>query len=138
MPLVIAGADEPVLSERQRRARRINPQYAEGALVRVTGARNQAEAEMLAGLLLGEGIPSLVRRRAGFDVPDFMASGPRDLLVPQSALEAAREMLLVGVERPALQRMASRASPRRRLAAFALLAIALLTVVLFMATHVWD
>ena len=136
MPLVIGGAAEIALSERQRRARKIKPQYAQGALVRVAGARNQAEAELIAGLLLGEGIPSLLRRRPGFDVPDFMASGPRDVLVPQSALEAAREMLRpVGGRPPApTPRVGSSISWPTRLVAVALLAIVLLTIVLFMRT----
>ena len=36
---------------------------------------------MIQGLLLEEGIPSLARRSGGFDVPDFLAAGPRDILV---------------------------------------------------------
>ena len=44
-------------------------------------------------MLLEEGVPSLVRRSGGFDVPDFLASGPRDILVPQSGAEAARDIL---------------------------------------------
>ena len=67
--------------------------YAEGPLVRIAAARNQPEAELLQGLLLEEGIPSMVRRSGGFDVPDFLASGPRDILVPSSGAEAAREIL---------------------------------------------
>ncbi|HWF72312.1 MAG TPA: hypothetical protein VG186_03145 [Solirubrobacteraceae bacterium] len=95
-PLVHRGAEalsEP-LTARQERARKIKPQLAEGELVYVAGARNQAEAEFIQGLLLEEGIPSLVRRTAGFDVPDFLAGGPRDILVPQSGETAAREVLL--------------------------------------------
>jgi len=61
--------------------------------VRVATARNQAEAEMIESLLLEEGIPSLVRRSGGFDVPDFLASGPRDLLVPAAGAGLARELL---------------------------------------------
>ncbi|HET8951033.1 MAG TPA: hypothetical protein VFN44_11000, partial [Solirubrobacteraceae bacterium] len=80
-------------SERRDRARKIRPQYAEGPLVKVVGARNQAEAELLQGMLLEEGVPSLMRRSGGFDVPDFLASGPRDILVPSSGAEAAREIL---------------------------------------------
>jgi hypothetical protein len=82
------------ISERQRVARKIKPQLAEGALVRVAGARNQAEAEFIQGLLLEEGVPSVLRRSAGFDVPDFLAAGPRDVLVPQSGVSTAREVLL--------------------------------------------
>jgi uncharacterized protein YbaR (Trm112 family) len=96
MPLVYAGrtgVDEPV-SERQERARKIKPQYAEGDPVRVAWARNQAEAELMAGMLLEEGIPSLLKRARGFDVPDFLAAGPRDVLVPVSGAEAAREVLM--------------------------------------------
>jgi hypothetical protein len=81
------------------RARKVRPQYAEGPLVRVARARHQAEAEMIEGMLLEEGIPALVRRSGGFDVPDFLASGPRDILVPASGAEAARETL--GVTGPA-------------------------------------
>jgi hypothetical protein len=81
------------LSESRERARKIRPQYSEGPLVRVATARNQAEAELLEGLLLEEGIPSLVRRTGGFDVPDFLASGPRELLVPAAGAELARELL---------------------------------------------
>jgi Putative prokaryotic signal transducing protein len=95
MPLVQPGGeplDEP-LSEAHGRARKIDPRYTEGPLVRVAGGRNQAEAELIQGLLLEEGIPSMLRRSAGFDVPDFLAAGPRDVLVPESGSEAARELL---------------------------------------------
>jgi hypothetical protein len=81
-------------SARHERARKIKPQLSEGELVRVAGAHNQAEAEFIQGLLLEEGVPSLVRRSAGFDVPDFLAAGPRDVLVPQSGVATAREVLL--------------------------------------------
>lgn len=73
---------------------RINPEYTQGDLIRVAGGRNQAEAELIQNLLLEEGIPSIVRRTAGFDVPDYLAGGPRDVLVAESAVGAAREMLL--------------------------------------------
>ena len=78
----------------RERARKVRAEFAEGPLVRVAGGRHQAEAEFVSGLLLEEGIPSLIRRSAGFDVPDFLAAGPRDILVPQSGAEAAREVLL--------------------------------------------
>jgi hypothetical protein len=72
----------------------VKPQLAEGELVKVAGARNQAEAEFIQGLLLEEGVPSMLRRSAGFDVPDFLAAGPRDVLVPVSGAPTAREVLL--------------------------------------------
>jgi hypothetical protein len=87
------GSQDEV-SERRRRARKIKPQLAEGRLVRIAGARNQAEAEFLQSLLLEEGVPSILRRSAGFDVPDFLAAGPRDVLVPESGAATAREVLL--------------------------------------------
>jgi len=88
------SAFESGVSERHRVARKIKPQLAEGALVRVAGARNQAEGEFIQSMLLEEGVPSVLRRSAGFDVPDFLAAGPRDVLVPASGVATAREVLL--------------------------------------------
>jgi hypothetical protein len=86
-----AGA---TVSERHERARKIKPQLAEGEPVKVAWASNQSEGEFIQGLLLEEGVPSMLRRSAGFDVPDFLAAGPRDVLVPMSGADAAREILL--------------------------------------------
>src|SRR3712207_600699 len=93
MPLVLAGATAPPLTERRERARKVLPQYGEGSLVKVGWARNQAEAELISGLLLEEGIPSVAKRSIGFDVPDFLAAGPRDILVAASGADAARAVL---------------------------------------------
>ncbi len=93
VPLVVGSAEERVTA-RHERARKVKPQLSEGRLVRVAGARNQAEAEFIQGLLLEEGVPSMLKRSAGFDVPDFLAAGPRDVLVPESGVGAAREVLL--------------------------------------------
>ena len=68
--------------------------------MRVAGGRNQAEAELIQDLLLEEGMPSMLRRTAGFDVPDFLAAGPRDVLVPEAGAEAARDVLLEAGSRP--------------------------------------
>jgi hypothetical protein len=38
----------------------------------------------------------MLRRSAGFDVPDFLAAGPRDVLVPETAVATARQVLLEG------------------------------------------
>lgn len=101
MPLVYAGAGEQrPITKTQERARKIDPRFTRGELVRVATAQNQAEAEMLQGLLLQEGIPSLTKRSGGFDVADFLAAGPRDVLVNQSAEEAARELLTGRAEPP--------------------------------------
>src|ERR1700754_1025177 len=94
LPLVHAeGYAGPPKSELAIRARKVRPGYAEGPLVRVAAARHQAEAEMIQGLLLEEGIPSVARRSGGFDVPDFLAAGPRDIPRASPAVEAAREIL---------------------------------------------
>ncbi len=93
MPLVHVPGAESQASARQRKARKIKPQYAEGQLVKVARAESQPEAEFIEALLLEEGIPSMLRRSGGFDVPDFLAAGPRDVLVPESGAEAAREAL---------------------------------------------
>jgi hypothetical protein len=100
LPLVLPPQAQPPLTAAQERARKVRPSYAEGPLVRVAAVRNQAEAELLQGLLLEEGIPSLVRRSGGFDVPDFLAAGPRDVLVPQSGEPAARDLLRTTAPRP--------------------------------------
>ncbi|MDQ6835143.1 MAG: DUF2007 domain-containing protein [Actinomycetota bacterium] len=96
LPLVPEPSGQPAVptSERHRRARKVKPQLGEGQLVRVAWARNQAEAEFIQGLLLEEGVPSMLRRTAGFDVPDYLAGGPRDILVSVSGLPTAREVLM--------------------------------------------
>jgi hypothetical protein len=137
MPLVRTGGAAAVLSERQERARKIKPQYTEGELVRVAGASNQAEAEFIQGMLLEEGVPSLVRRAAGFDVPDFMAGGPREVLVAASGALTAREVL-VGAEIIGDGPSSAGGTAPARLLAGLLLAVAIVAVILFMATHVWD
>jgi hypothetical protein len=73
---------------------RVNPEYAHGELVSVATAMNQAEAEFIQNLLLEEGVPSLVQRTGGADIPDFLAAGPRVIRVPQSGEAAARQILL--------------------------------------------
>ncbi len=93
MPLVHGEGSEGDPSPRRRRARKIKPQYTEGQLVKVARASNQPEAELIETMLLEEGIPSMQRRSGGFDVPDFLAAGPRDILVPESGAQAAREAL---------------------------------------------
>lgn len=84
---------EPPRSAAHEKARKINPAYTEGDLVRVAGGRNQAEAEFIQGMLLEAGVPSILRRSMGFDVPDFLAAGPRDVLVPSSGADVASQVL---------------------------------------------
>jgi hypothetical protein len=113
MPLVRQGGEplEAPLSEAHGRARKIDPLFTEGELVRVAGGRNQAEAEFIQGLLLEWGVPSVLRRTAGFDVPDYLAAGPRDVLVPEAGAEAARELLLQADLAPRTAAGAGRPNP---------------------------
>lgn len=64
-----------------------------GPLVKVGFGRTSAEAEMLQGLLMGEGIPSVLKRSRGFDNPDFLASGPHDVYVVSDLAAKARSVL---------------------------------------------
>jgi hypothetical protein len=64
-----------------------------GDLVKVAFARNQVEGEMLQGLLTEAGIPSILKRSMGFDNPDFLPSGPRDVMVNAGAADRARQVL---------------------------------------------
>ena len=94
MPLVYSGRKgEGPITETHERARKVRPQFSRGEPVKVGFARNQAEAEMIQGMLLEEGIPSMLKRTRGFDVPDYLAGGPRDILVPETGAEEARRVL---------------------------------------------
>jgi hypothetical protein len=130
MPLVHApevAAAAPPPTAAQERARKVQARYADGPLVRVAAARHQAEGEFLQGLLLEEGIPSMLRRSGGFDVPDFLASGPRDIVVPQSGALAAREALGTTLPRAAAAAPSGLSRPwvRPLAAALAVLVIAI-------------
>lgn len=120
MPLVREGgpALEPEPSEARMRARKIQPELTRGPLVRVAHARNQAEAELIQNMLLEEGVPSILRRSAGFDVPDFLAAGPRDVLVPASGADIAR-MTLTEADIEAVPSIVPGAPSRRHVARLA-------------------
>jgi hypothetical protein len=90
------GTEADPVDELTARARKIQPRNARGEPVRVAVGLNLAEAELMQNILLEEGIPSMLRRSGGFDVPDFLAAGPRDVLVPASGAAAARELLNLG------------------------------------------
>jgi Putative prokaryotic signal transducing protein len=62
-------------------------------IVKVAWAQHLPEAELLQSFLRDEGIPSMARRAGGADVPDFLAAGPREILVAESEAERAREVL---------------------------------------------
>jgi hypothetical protein len=61
--------------------------------VKVAVAPNETSALLMDGVLKDSGVPSLIQRAPGFDVPDFLSAGPRDVLVPDSLLEEARQVL---------------------------------------------
>jgi hypothetical protein len=144
LPLVLDAPELPDrVSERHEWARKIKPQLAEGELVKVAWARNQTEGEFIQGLLLEEGVPSLLRRSAGFDVPDFLAAGPRDVLVPSSGYATAREVLLEaeliqsGPERaPGPQRAPASARMPVRMIAGLLVAVTLASVLVWLVFEV--
>jgi hypothetical protein len=61
--------------------------------VKVAVAPNETSALMMEGVLEDAGIPSLTQRARGFDAPDFLSAGPRDVLVPDSLLGEAKQIL---------------------------------------------
>lgn len=64
-----------------------------GELVRLTSASSGPEAEMITGLLQNAGIRALIQRTAAFDVPDFLAGGPRELFVRAEDHARAAELV---------------------------------------------
>ena len=82
----------------------------------MAAAANLAEAEFIQSLLLEEGVPSLLRRSAGSDVPDLLAAGRRDVVVPASGAAVAREVLLEADVIVPGQAQGYRAEPRRLMA----------------------
>jgi hypothetical protein len=60
--------------------------------VRVAVAANQAETELLQGVLHDAGIPSTWRRTGG-DLPELLAAGYREIYVPADAADEAQALL---------------------------------------------
>ena len=54
---------------------------------------DESSTLLMEGLLKDADIPSLIQRGPGFDAPDFLSAGPRDLLVPASLLGEAKQVL---------------------------------------------
>jgi hypothetical protein len=61
--------------------------------VRAAWARHQPEAELMAALLAQLEIPVYIRRGPGVDVPDMLAGGGRELMVPADRVLEARALL---------------------------------------------
>ena len=132
-------ADEvppPTVSAGQESTPRSKAPERLGELVRVALARNQAEAEFIQGLLREEQIPSILRRTAGFDVPDFLSAGPRDILVARSRELDAREVLLQAEVISDEPSPASAAPSPGRLLAGILIALALGALVVWLVSLV--
>jgi hypothetical protein len=106
--------------------------HTTGDLVKVAYAHDQVEAEFLQGLLRDAGVVSVVRRAPGFDVPDFLAAGAREVLVSASDVPTARDVLVTQEEAPP-----RRDSPRRILAGL-LIGVAVVVAVVCVALDVFP
>jgi hypothetical protein len=102
-------------------------------LVKVAYAHDQTEAEFLQGLLRDADVGSVVRRAPAFDVPEFLAAGPRDVLVAASDVPVARDVLRQDEPGPPSQSGADRPS---RVLAGLLIGVALVALVACLATGV--
>lgn len=103
--------------------------------VKVAWAANQPQAELLQQLLLEYGIPSLVRRQLGFDLPDYLSAGARDILVPADAVQDARVVLAQVEPPPEAGEAVEPAASTRQPLWVRVVAIAL--VVCFLALWLW-
>src|SRR5215213_8108392 len=107
-----------------------------GDLVKVAYAHDQTEAEFLQGLLRDADVGSVVRRAPGFDVPEFLAAGPRHVLVAASDVPVAQDVLRevdAGQPGPPSRPGADR---RSRVLAGLLIPVALVVLVVCLATDV--
>jgi hypothetical protein len=105
-------------------------------LVKVAYAHDQTEAEFLQGLLRDADVGSVVRRAPGFDVPEFLAAGPRHVLVAASDVPVARDVLRQtdpGAPAPPSRSGADRPS---RVLAGLLIGVAIVALVVCLATDV--
>jgi len=59
----------------------------------VAAAPDETNALLMDGVLKDVGIPSLIQRMPGFDAPDFLSAGARDVLVPASLVDIAKQIL---------------------------------------------
>jgi hypothetical protein len=68
---------------------------SEAETVVLTVVPGETEAEVVCGLLRSNGIECAYRETAAIDssIEDFMAAGPREILVREADLEPARALL---------------------------------------------
>ena len=64
-------------------------------LVSVASVSNEPEAQMICARLAAAGLQAVYKRGAGADLPQFGASGGRNVYVEQEHAAAARELLAV-------------------------------------------
>ena len=109
----------------------------DNGLVKVAYAQDESEAELIRGMLGNADVVSVVRRAAGFDVPEFLAAGPREVLVAASDVPVARDVLREvdpGPSEPPSDSVGDRL--RRRVIAALLIVVALVVLVVCLATDV--
>ncbi len=69
MPLVYVGrGEQEPITEAHEKARKVKPEYTGGDPVKVAFASNLAEAQLIQGILLDQGIPSCERSSRGFEI----------------------------------------------------------------------
>ena len=105
-------------------------------LVKVAYAHDEAQAEFLQGLLREADVGSVVLRAPGFDVPEFLAAGPRHVLVAARDVPIARDVLREvdpGKSGPRSRPVADR---RSRVLAGLLIPVALVVLVVCLETDV--
>jgi hypothetical protein len=105
-------------------------------LVKVAYANDEPEAELLQGLLRTAGVDSVLRRAPGFDVPEFLSGGPREVLVAASDVPVARDVLREVDSGEPEPSEPSGGERRSRVLAALLIPIALLALVVCLATDV--
>jgi hypothetical protein len=88
------------------------------------------------GLLRLADVGSVVRRAPGFDVPEFLAAGPREVLVAASDVQVARDVLReVEPDRPEPSSDAGTDRPSRLIAGL-LLAVTVVVLIVCLLTDV--
>jgi hypothetical protein len=106
-------------------------------LIRVASAQNQSEAELIQGLLREVGVPSMLRRTPGSDVPDFLAAGPREVLVAASLIDVARDVLPPAEAGPVVPTPARTVTASHRVLTNLFVAVALLAILAWCATELF-
>jgi hypothetical protein len=105
-------------------------------LVKIAYAQDQAEAELMEGLLATVEVSSVVRRAIGFDVPEFLPAGPRQVLVAAEDIGVARDVLRRDDAGDVHRVTPSGADRQSRLIAGLVIVVAVIALVACLATDV--